>query len=122
MNKQITIRMPKELLTKWLAALRSGKYKQALGLLKRDEGYCCLGVLQMETDGQVEVTRLSNGVWASRGLPTPDWYKNHNIALIGHSCFTPYLPKLKNTASKANDIGFTFDSIADAIEDCAEGF
>ncbi len=28
----------------WIAALRSGKYKQARGKLKKDGGYCCLGV------------------------------------------------------------------------------
>jgi hypothetical protein len=36
---------PKDLFTKWLAALRSGEYKQAAGVLKNSEGYCCLGVL-----------------------------------------------------------------------------
>lgn len=29
----------------WLAALRSGKYKQSGGWLKSPDGYCCLGVL-----------------------------------------------------------------------------
>ena len=28
----------------WLAALRSGTYKQTIGTLRRDDGYCCLGV------------------------------------------------------------------------------
>ena len=43
---------PQELVTKWIAALRSGQYKQARGSLRRtvgdfgeDTGYCCLGVL-----------------------------------------------------------------------------
>jgi hypothetical protein len=31
---------------KWLKALRSGKYEQAKGSLKKDGGYCCLGVLR----------------------------------------------------------------------------
>jgi hypothetical protein len=30
---------------KWVAALRSGKYKQARGALCKDGAYCCLGVL-----------------------------------------------------------------------------
>lgn len=29
----------------WVAALRSGEFKQAQGGLKSSEGYCCLGVL-----------------------------------------------------------------------------
>lgn len=30
---------------KWIKALRSGKYKQTTGVLRSDQGYCCLGVL-----------------------------------------------------------------------------
>jgi hypothetical protein len=48
MEKKL-FQLPKEFATRWLAALRSGKYKQAKGalLLKDAEGnksYCCLGV------------------------------------------------------------------------------
>ena len=35
----------------WLAALRSGEYKQCTGSLKKDDGYCCLGVLGEVTEG-----------------------------------------------------------------------
>lgn len=39
-------RMDAELKAKWVAALRSGKYKQATGTLNDcGGGYCCLGVL-----------------------------------------------------------------------------
>ncbi len=38
--------MNPEVKSKWLAALRSGEYKQAKGLLRDHQGYCCLGVLQ----------------------------------------------------------------------------
>lgn len=31
--------------TNWIAALRSGDYKQDTGFLATDKGYCCLGVL-----------------------------------------------------------------------------
>lgn len=30
---------------KWAAALESGRYEQAKGTLRRDDSYCCLGVL-----------------------------------------------------------------------------
>lgn len=30
---------------KWIAALRSGDYKQTHGALRDENGYCCLGVL-----------------------------------------------------------------------------
>jgi hypothetical protein len=37
--------MDKEIKQKWVEALRSGKYKQGEGALKRGNKYCCLGVL-----------------------------------------------------------------------------
>lgn len=37
--------MNKEVKAKWVAALRSGEYKQATGRLRSDDGFCCLGVL-----------------------------------------------------------------------------
>lgn len=38
--------MTNEQKTNWIEALRSGKYEQTQGTLKRDQKYCCLGVLQ----------------------------------------------------------------------------
>jgi hypothetical protein len=35
----------KAIAMRWVKALRSGKYKQGTGHLKRRSGYCCLGVL-----------------------------------------------------------------------------
>lgn len=37
--------MNPEVKSKWLEALRSGKYIQTKTALKRGNGYCCLGVL-----------------------------------------------------------------------------
>ena len=37
--------MKKDIKTKWVKALRSGKYKQAQEQLKDGNSYCCLGVL-----------------------------------------------------------------------------
>lgn len=38
--------MNAELKAKWVAALRSGNYKQGVGTLRSDSGkFCCLGVL-----------------------------------------------------------------------------
>ena len=44
MDKQF--RLPKEFAEKWLTALRSGKYKQAVETLYDPDvdGFCCLGV------------------------------------------------------------------------------
>jgi hypothetical protein len=37
--------MDPEIKAKWIEALRSGKYKQARMALRRDDRFCCLGVL-----------------------------------------------------------------------------
>lgn len=37
--------MKRDVMRKWVKALRSGKYKQTTGVLKNELGYCCLGVL-----------------------------------------------------------------------------
>ena len=37
--------MKKAIAMKWIQALRSGKYAQTQGVLKDDDGFCCLGVL-----------------------------------------------------------------------------
>lgn len=34
----------KDQLRTWVKALRSGEYKQTIGTLQDDKGYCCLGV------------------------------------------------------------------------------
>lgn len=48
--------MNTEIKTKWVAALRSGKYRQARHVLNGDGGMCCLGVLCdlyiQETEGK----------------------------------------------------------------------
>lgn len=38
------IRLPKAFKSKWVKALRSGKYEQTTGSLNNSSGYCCLGV------------------------------------------------------------------------------
>lgn len=37
--------MNPEIKAKWIAALRSGKYRQGKGVLRRADEFCCLGVL-----------------------------------------------------------------------------
>lgn len=126
MNKQTTIRMPQNLLTKWLQALRSGKYEQGKGALKSASGYCCLGVLQMATDGQVETDPYGKGD-TPLGLPTKAWLDKNRVEFYGENrnitSTSPLLPMFGYGATWANDHqGKSFDQIADAIEDCAEGF
>lgn len=45
------ITMTSEQKAKWLAALRSGEYKQVQGKLHENGSYCCLGVKAAAVDG-----------------------------------------------------------------------
>jgi hypothetical protein len=118
-KKRITIRMPKPILRKWLKALRSGKYKQGRNQLMNERGgFCCLGVLQHCLTGAVEMKGDR-----SASLPSLKWLDANKIAFTcdGKKATAPYLPKLGDSADGANDIGKRFKTIANAIEECAEG-
>jgi hypothetical protein len=43
--------MNPELKKKWVAALRSGEFRQAREVLRQGDAYCCLGVLCTMVDG-----------------------------------------------------------------------
>ena len=98
---------------KWIAALRSGKYKQTTGRLMRGDGYCCLGVLcQIAVDEKAVDVHEAFGPdlrW-SVGYPLPKV-----IAWAGQD------PNITTYAgwslSDWNDKrGATFEQIADMIE------
>lgn len=110
--------MKSEVKEQWVAALRSGKYKQTRNCLRDTDGFCCLGVLcdlhARETNNEW-VPTIGGGssylerrvvlplevmVWA--GLPdndpcAGDDYNNETLGGI-------------------NDMGVTFNKIADLIE------
>lgn len=98
-----TTKMDPELKAAWVAALRSGEYQQGSCQLKREcEGeayYCCLGVLN--EIGKFEAPGFSglitNGGLVSRvpGLPTDE----------------------QQALAFWNDDRWTFDQIADYIEE-----
>ena len=126
MSKKITIRMPKAKLKKWLHALRRGGYKKETGVLYNPHHYsfCCLGVLQhCLSGGYVEV---EFGSETYRGLPSDSWLKAEGIQFLnkcGNLMVAPYLPRYDENAVFVNDnLGASFKEIADAIEDCAEGY
>ena len=126
-----TIILSQEILTKWLTALRSGEYKQCSKTMcdniddYSNAGFCCLGVLEHVMDGEVE--KVTDGYKTiGCGVPSKGWCEKYNIIFKNDKdkiiCnAAPYLPKLKDYAASANDLGKTFAEIADAIEDCAEG-
>ena len=96
-----------EFKAKWVAALRSGEYKQAKGRLQEDGAYCCLGVA-MKLCG-IQDESMSTYCYASnlqRENPTkiPAFFRD---AVVSSG---PW--KLADM----NDSGKTFYEIADYIE------
>lgn len=110
--------MKKEVMKKWVRALRSGKYKQGKNMLKRVNGagvahYCCLGVL-CEVTGMK--SRTSNErpyhVFGRKSVamlpPTAQIRSGMNSCdgvLEGDTCL-----------ANLNDSGKTFAEIANIIE------
>ena len=111
--------MKPDIKEKWVTALRSGDYKQGKGRLRTVEGhFCCLGVLcdiwakETETEwnlpGEGELWGTFPGVtpqvqvWA--GIETVDV----KIALPEGG---------ESWASNLNDVGTTFEVLADLIEE-----
>lgn len=114
------IQMKREDATKWLAALRSGEYKQTKRMLARleedgTESFCCLGVLQKVLDGDVE--RVQS---CAIGVPTMGWLERHGIVFLDvdlNACHVPYIESVHQYASVLNDEGgLTFAEIADLLE------
>jgi hypothetical protein len=117
--------MKKEVMKKWVAALRSGKYRQGEGQLKipaKHQGhvkYCCLGVL-------CDIAPKTVGEWGKKKTPYPNFAGSDGslgkkvrnwsgvktdtgqVIADGKPCNLAYL----------NDVeGVSFKKIADVIED-----
>jgi hypothetical protein len=115
--------MNPEIKAKWVAALRSGEYKQGKErLYSPSQGYCCLGVL---TDlyskevlgipylGEDDLKKygedyLCDEVMAWAGLPNSDPEVDESLVIING---------VPPSLSQLNDAGFTFNDIADIIEE-----
>jgi hypothetical protein len=103
--------MKKKLKQQWVAALRSGKYRQAKEYLHVPTfGYCCLGVLCDIVDDTKWVdwnnTRYNFGDRSKCTYPTLDWLDR--IGLLDNDA--EHLTILNDIRNK------TFSEIADWIE------
>jgi hypothetical protein len=108
----------RENISKWVDALRSGRYEQTTGRLANQEGYCCLGVAcEVAIDSGVKLSRdtVTNGTILydgnCDGLPYPvsEWL----------GLFDEYDPVLHGRrASLWNDESLAdFPKIASLIEE-----
>lgn len=117
----------------WVAALRSGKYKQGKGLLRNDKDeFCCWGVLcdlaakeHPEQFGFIPLQRKYQGsnsympcdgvcLWAGMEIDRDDGLLRDVTKTIGN--YKVDIDCVKSFLSQHNDAGKTFAQIADAIE------
>lgn len=101
----------KKTISKWLEALRSGKYRQAKEALSQDGGHCCLGVL-------CKVTGLE-----FKNLTPGRVEKGYNDNDLNHEVYEHLKGRLQATGLSAtnlmqmNDGGNTFLEIAEHIQE-----
>lgn len=100
--------MDETIKAKWVAALRSGKYKQGFGFLNYRDKYCCLGVL-------CDVIDSSKWLLGVNGLQS---YNSQTQKLTDEMLKTVGLDvKTQRTLITLNDREQrSFDSIANYIE------
>jgi len=116
-------RMNPAVKAKWLAALRSGKYKQGTGTLRDEfDNFCCLGVLcdvAVKSGLAIDVKppRETCDPWAYEGEA---WYRPPQVmdwaGLINHD------PKIadeghEHLSALNDDAEMNFLEIADVIEE-----
>lgn len=118
--------MRKEVADLWVAALRSGEYRQTTLQLRAGDGYCCLGVLC-----DLHAKQTGQGKWAPHGyyeslvtddtdgrIPTKDVAKWAGLSDRSPHVYA-YRPGDDGTAllTALNDgDGYTFAQLADLIE------
>ena len=109
--------MKPEIKDKWVAALRSGRYKQTNHVLQSEGGFCCLGVL-------CDLHSKATGIAWEAGEVRPK-----DMSYLGSACFLPrrvvvwadvdHAGSLPSGLSLAvfNDEGVPFSIIANIIEE-----
>lgn len=111
--------MDPEIKRRWVAALRSGQYKQGRDRLKDFNRYCCLGVL-VDLADKDKSTDIS---WADAhghdALP-------RSVAKWAGTVINPRVTiphqgegseRLSHSLGYLNDFGYSFNEIADLIEE-----
>lgn len=105
----------------WVAALRSGEYKQGKGTLRDGDRYCCLGVA-------CDLYRKHGGGpdWGNPKFGRYEYYLGYEASLpskvldwLGLSCHVGSYRS--NSLVELNDNGQNFEEIANLIESEPEG-
>src|SRR5262249_30875840 len=103
--------MHREIKTKWVEALRSGKYAQSTGALQDHKGHCCLGVLCDLVDpegwGPIDQGFYTHGEEDHVSMPSEDVLVKAGLGASDASVL-----------ANLNDVeGYDFQKIADWIEE-----
>lgn len=103
--------MDPDIKAKWLAALRSGNYRQGMGWLRTSNGFCCLGVLcdvvePSRWGGSHKVNDML--VWSHDGEDCMKYQWEIDGGLLGEDT--------QEELATMNDDGKPFAEIADYIE------
>lgn len=106
----------KELRTKWVEALRSGKYLQNKGALRKDNSFCCLGVA-CDVAKLFWTLRLNTGFYSVLDKRDTDSFSNE-MSLPETLRKQLGLSSAQQSAlAHLNDFeNSSFEEIADAIE------
>ena len=108
--------MKYEVMKKWVAALRSGRYKQGRGALQSSDSFCCLGVLcHLASEEGVQVHKSDEGIIKGSQLGAQASVKDWAQIADCHSCFTSFANG-NTSLTYLNDVGFSFQEISDEIE------
>lgn len=111
--------MDSTLKAKWLEALRSGKYKQGNGYLRKGDEYCCLGVLAEVAGADCRKRSIIEDLYTYNflslggndgavALLDPDYQEKIGLSVDA-----------SGRAICMNDKGESFDKIADYLEEHA---
>lgn len=114
--------MNQEVKKLWIEALRSGEYKQATGQLRCDDGFCCLGVLSDLYKKDHSDCDWGGGSYSYfviyREIGATSSSTNLVDEVVRWAELDSADPQYEcgETLSDLNDMGASFNEIADVIE------
>ncbi len=112
--------MKKAIKALWIAALRSGEYKQGVNYLRdTDNNFCCLGVLcnlHAQAHPEIAAQQTTHTHYMGvNGIPPDEVFKWAGMG-VEQAHRTVLINGVKDSLANHNDDGATFAEIADAIE------
>lgn len=99
----------------WVAALRSGKYKQGCGRLRNKKNeFCCLGVLADILNAKWEPLDGRYYIISNEFVSNARMRKNQYISVLPSGILDD---EVQTALAEMNDYGISFESIAAHIEE-----